>query len=409
MTDIQTYRQEMMDELSQILNYWLTHTIDVKYGGFYGRIDENGVTDETATKGSVLNSRILWAFSAGYLITHNDEYLKTATRAFKYILDHFQDKQHGGVYWSLTAEGKPLQTRKQMYALAFCMYGMSEYYKATQDERALNFCKELFQLLEIHSFDKKNLGYIEATAREWKPLEDVRLSEKDNNEKKTMNTHLHIIEAYTNFYRIYPEVFVKLQIENLLSVFDQYIINHQHHHLNLFMDENWILKSDLISYGHDIEAAWLLCEAAAVIQNKEWIGRTNEWALKITRASMAGLDKDGGLWYEYDSNGNHLIKEKHSWPQAEAMIGFMNAYELTNDQKYLELSYQSWQFVKHYIKDEQGGEWYWGVEADGSPMKGQDKVGFWKCPYHNSRACIEIINRINKLVGANHNTLILSK
>ncbi|MBI1783084.1 MAG: AGE family epimerase/isomerase [Sphingobacteriales bacterium] len=408
MTDIQTYRQEMMDELTQILNYWLTHTIDVKYGGFYGRIDENGVTDETAPKGSVLNSRILWAFSAGYLMTHNDEYLKTATRVFKYILDNFKDKQYGGVYWSLTAEGKPLQTRKQMYALAFCMYGVSEYYKATQDERALNFSKELFQLLEIHSFDKKNLGYIEAASREWQPLEDVRLSAKDNNEKKTMNTHLHIIEAYANFYRIYPEVFVKLQIENLLSVFEQYIINHQHHHLNLFMDEHWTLKSNLISYGHDIEAAWLLCEAAASIQNHDWINRMNNWSLKITQASLEGLDKDGGLWYEYEPGDNYLVKEKHSWPQAEAMVGFMNAYELTNDEKYLQLSYQSWKFVKQYIKDQQEGEWYWGIEADGSPMKGQDKIGFWKCPYHNSRACIEVINRINKLVSINHNTLISS-
>lgn len=408
MTDIQTYRHEMMDELSQVLNYWLTHTIDVKHGGFYGRIDEHGTVDELAPKGSVLNSRILWAFSAGYLMTNNDEYLKTASRAFKYISDHFHDKEYGGIYWSLTAEGKPLQTRKQMYALAFCIYGMSEYYKATQDERALNFCKELFQLLEIHSFDKKNLGYLEATTREWKRLEDMRLSAKDNNEKKTMNTHLHIIEAYTNFYRIYPEVFLKLQIENLLSVFDQYIINHQHHHLNLFMDENWEVKSDLISYGHDIEAAWLLCEAASIIQKEEWKSKMNEWALKITQASMEGLDKDGGLWYEYESANNHLIKEKHSWPQAEAMVGFMNAYELTSDQKYLELSYQSWKFVKQYIKDQQGGEWYWGVEADGSPMKGQDKTGFWKCPYHNSRACIEIVNRINKLVGINHNTLISS-
>lgn len=395
---LSTYHDELKQELDSILTYWINRTIDNSNGGFVGRIDEHEEVDHNSAKGLVLNSRLLWTFSAAYNKTKNELYLHLAYRAFSYIIQHFRDTELGGVYWSVGADGKPLDKRKQIYGLAFCLYGLTEFYKATKNEKAKEFAIDLFNTIEKHSFDKINLGYFEAYTQDWKELRDVRLSAKDDNEKKTMNTHLHLIESYTNLYKIWPNHKVKFQIQNLLKVFHNHIINKESHHLNLFFDENWVVKSDLVSFGHDIEAGWLLLEVAEVIADASWIDLFKQTSIQITEAAIEGLDKNGGLWYEYKPIPNQLVNEKHWWPQAEAMVGLFNAYQITKSNKYLTLSIQTWSFVKRYIKDNKFGEWIWGVEADYSPMKGQDKVGFWKCPYHNSRACIEIMNRIDDLL-----------
>ncbi|MES1226907.1 MAG: AGE family epimerase/isomerase, partial [Bacteroidota bacterium] len=211
---------------------------------------------------------------------------------------------------------------------------------------------------------------------------------------KTMNTHLHILEAYSNLYRILREEKLRLKIKDLLQNFSDYIIDKETSHLILFFDENWMQKSTIISYGHDIEASWLLQEAAEIINDEELIALTKQIAVKMASAAKQGIDKDGGLWYEYEPSENHLIKEKHWWPQAEAMVGFFNAWQVSGKNEYLQLSLRNWDFTKKYIIDKQSGEWIWGINEDYSAMKEQDKVGIWKCPYHNSRACIEIIKRI---------------
>ena len=384
-------------ELDDILAYWMQYTPDEKQGGFYGKIDNANHAHPEADKGVVLNSRILWTFSAAYNQTKKTTYLHLAQRAYTYIITHFIDREYGGVYWSVDASGAMQNGRKQIYGLSFCIYGLSEYYKITGDQQALDHAIALFRLIEQYSFDTERKGYFEAFSRDWKPLEDLRLSEKDANEKKTMNTHLHVIEAYGNLYEVWPDPFLKLQIENLLGVFVQYIINARTGHLILFFDENWNVRSNIVSYGHDIEAAWLLQEAAEKIGEQAWVDEMKRMAVKITKAAMKGLDEDGGLWYEYDATANHLAREKHSWPQAEAMIGFLNAYQVSGDEKFLELSLRSWHFIKQYIKDHVRGEWFWGVNAGHSPMTGKDKAGFWKCPYHNSRACMEVIRRLQAL------------
>jgi mannobiose 2-epimerase len=206
-----------------------------------------------------------------------------------------------------------------------------------------------------------------------------------------------VIEAYANLYLVSKNLQPGEQIESLLKVFEKYLINPATFHLNLFMDEEWNVKSSLISYGHDIEAAWLLLQCAEITGNPSYLNQYKELSLNITNAAMEGLDMDGGLWYEYEPTENNLIKEKHSWPQAEAMIGFMNAYQLSGDEKYLEHSLNSWEFIKSSIKDKINGEWFWGVDENNVPMKDRDKAGFWKDPYHNSRACIQIIKRIAEL------------
>ena len=212
-----------------------------------------------------------------------------------------------------------------------------------------------------------------------------------------MNTHLHVLEAYTTLYKIWPDAVLKEKIKLLIQNFTQHIINTQNHHLILFFDEQWNVKSDTISYGHDIEAAWLLLEAAEAIHDCELIEIIKTTAVKIADAAAEGLDKDGGLWYEYELSSNHFIKEKHWWVQAETMVGFFTAWQLTGDDAYLQKSLNAWNYVQQFIKDKNYGEWYWGLNENGTIIMGQDKVGIWKCPYHNTRACIEIINRINSI------------
>lgn len=391
------YREEVSAELNSILNYWITHTVDQERGGFYGSVSNDNVPGKTAPKGIVLNSRILWAFSAAFLHTKEQQYLDIAERAYQYITDHFIDQEFGGVYWSVDYKGTVLDGKKQIYGLAFCIYGLSEFYKASANDLALSFANDLFKYIEQHSHDKVNGGYLEAFTREWSVIDDLRLSEKDSNEKKTANTHLHVIEAYANLYSASKNEHLGQQVNNLLAVFEKFIINPVTFHLNLFLDEEWNVKSSLISFGHDIEAAWLLLQCAEVTGDHSYVNRYKELSLKLTDAAIEGLHTDGGLWYEYEPAESNLIKEKHSWPQAEAMIGFMNAYQLANDEKYLEHSLNSWQFVKGSIKDQLNGEWFWGVDKNNLPMKNKDKAGFWKDPYHNSRACLEIIRRISEL------------
>jgi cellobiose epimerase len=387
------YRYALSKELASILDYWMKHTIDYKQGGFIGSLDNHNTIDPQAPKGIVLNSRIFWTFSAAYQLLKKQDYLDIATRAFQYIVDHFIDRKYGGVYWSVDKYGAPLDARKQIYGLAFCIYGLAEYSKASGERIPLHLAKDLFQKIELYSFDKKMGGYFEAFTQGWNSIDDQRLSEKDENEKKTMNTHLHIIEAYANFSSVCPDPRIKERIAHLLDMFDHHIINQQTSHLNLFMDENWVVKSSLVSYGHDIEAAWLLLECAERLHDKKYMDRFNELSIRLADAAAEGLDGDGGLWYEFDPAKDQLTREKHSWPQPEAMVGFFNAYQLTGNEKYLNHSINSWEFVKRHMRDQMNGEWFWGVGDNYAPMQ-KEKAGFWKCPYHNGRACIELIKRI---------------
>lgn len=386
---------EMRQELENILAYWMKYTIDNDHGGFVGKIDHDNKIYPEAPKGSVLNSRILWTFSAAYHLTKKPEYLTVAERAFHYTTQYFMDKEFGGVYWTVDHKGQPLDTKKQIYALAFAVYGFSEFYHASKNESALQAAVDVYNDIVKYSYDEKNGGYIEALTRDWKAIKDLRLSAKDANEKKSMNTHLHILEAFTNLHRVSPTEILEVQLRELIQLFADDIISKQSNHLVLFFDDEWNERSKVISYGHDIEAAWLVQESTEVLGEKNLLTEIKSRSLELARAAAEGLDSDGGLWYEYDPEQHHLIRQKHSWPQAEAMIGFFNAWQNTGDESFLKQSLKSWEFVKQYMHDKNCGEWYWGVHEDYTPMTQEDKVGIWKCPYHNTRACIEIINRIN--------------
>ena len=386
-------KSQMHNELRSILDYWVKNAIDEKNGGFIGTIDYTETKQYNDPKGSVLNARILWAFSASYPITQNKEHLQMAERAFDYIARYFYDREHGGVFWSLNYDGTPKDTKNQIYALAFTIYGLSEFYAASGNKEALKMAIALYEKIEEHSFDPVHKGYFEAFTRDWQPIDDLRLSDKDANEKKTMNTHLHIVEAYANLYRVWKDEKLKQVTAGLLETIDKYFINTNSKHLRLFFNEEWVEKKDVVSYGHDIEAAWLLQWCAEAIENVNLTAIYKKHAIVLTEGALEGLDNDGGLWYELEMRNNQMIEEKHWWPQSELWIGLVNAWQLTGDKKYLDLTQKNWAFVQQHILDKINGEWVWGVNKDYSPIE-KDKAGFWKCPYHNSRACIELIKRL---------------
>lgn len=389
------YRDEVARELQSILGYWMSNMPDERRGGFIGRVDEHNRRDEEAPRGLVLNARILWAFSAAWRITGQWLYQPVAARAYDYLTAFFFDKEYGGAYWSVTASGEPLNPRKQIYGQAFTLYGLSEYYKVIGDQSVLDQAIEFYRLIEKHSLDPRFGGYFEAFDRNWTSLEDVRLSEKDANEKKTMNTHLHVLEAYANLYQVWPNEGLRERIRQLLDMFLLHIIDKDTGHLGLFFTEYWEPRSTLVSYGHDIEAGWLLHEAALVIEDGQRAHRLTQLALQLAAVVEEGLDVDGGLWYE--RTDAQLIREKHWWPQAEAMVGYLRVWRISGDPRWWQRSTAVWDFVKKYLRDAQGGEWYWGVTGDHKPMPGEDKAGFWKCPYHNSRACLEIMRTLEKM------------
>ena len=393
MSKLKELKSELSVELDSILKYWSKNTIDNQNGGFIGQIDFNDHLIATAEKGSVLNARILWSFSASYQVTKNEEHKKLATRAFEFLSKYFYDVEFGGLFWSINADTTPKDTKNQIYALAFAIYGLSEYYAISKEEKALEMAINLYLQIQRHSYDPVNGGYLEAFTREWKPIADLRLSDKDANEKKTMNTHLHIVEAYANLFKVWKDKKLQNVIIELLETIEKHFINTETGHLRLFFNEEWIEKPDVISYGHDIEAAWLLLQCAEISEDKTLIANYKKHAIQMAEVTQEGLDTDGGLWYELEPKNNELIAEKHWWVQAEALIGFYNAYQLTGNEKYLDLVLKNWDFIKKYILDQKNGEWFWGVNGDYSLIE-KDKAGFWKCPYHNSRACLELILRI---------------
>jgi len=380
--------------LNNVLPFWMNRMVDNQNGGFYGQIDGTGHLHPEAEKGAVLNTRILWTFSVAYRIFGNEQYLSTATRAFNYIKEYFLDKESGGVYWALDYKGNPVNTKKQVYAQGFALYGFSEYYRATGQEEALNIAIDLFRLIEKYK-DHEYGGYFEAFTRDWEPIDDMRLSDKDANEKKSMNTHLHILEPYTNLLRIWKDDKLKNAQKELIDIFQNKILDKNTGHQNLFFGEDWTVKSSTISYGHDIEAAWLLYEAAEVLGEESLLNQIKELSLEIVRSASEGLESDGSMIYE--KTGGHFDRERHWWVQAETVIGYMYAWKNSEEESYKENACFAWRYIQAYLIDKTNGEWYWSRLENGEINTKNDKAGFWKCPYHNGRMCMEMIEKFGLL------------
>ena len=404
MTEKETILKREVQEVLQknILPFWLKMQ-DMENGGYYGQMKGDGTIVKDANKGGILNARILWSFSAAYRVLGNPEYLQAATRAKDYFVEHFIDPIYGGTYWELDYKGNPIDTKKQFYAIGFAIYGLSEYTRATGDREALNLALSLFNVIEEHSLDQVYNGYIEACTREWGTIADMRLSELDANYPKSQNTHLHIIEPYTNLYQCMKELpeapdemrHVECALRNLIDIFCDHILNPHTSHLDLFFENDWTRGAGhLESYGHDIECSWLMHEAALVLADEEVLRKVEPIVRRVAKASEKGLNADGSMTHEANLDTGYVDADRHWWVQAEAVVGFYNIYQYFHDEDAMEKTLACWQYIKENLIDEELGEWFWSRDPEGNINRHDDHAGFWKCPYHNSRMCLELLQRI---------------
>jgi mannobiose 2-epimerase len=393
-----TFRDRVYSELkSNILPFWLTHALDEEKGGFFGRISNDLQAQPLAAKSLILNTRLLWTFSAVHRFEHNPQLLELAQRAYQYLKDYFGDTEHGGMYWLLDAYGEPIDLRKKIYGQAFAIYGLTEYYAASRDQSALELAILLFRLIEQHNYDSVHKGYFETSNSDWSLAEDQRLSELDMNEIKSMNTHLHLVEAYTNLYRQWNNDELKNKLTELFDDFLNHIIDFESYHFRLFFDEKWGCKSQNVSFGHDIEGSWLLCQAAEILDADNYSSHFRRIAESMVQTTISeGLDEENGLYYERRGDGS-MDTDIHWWVQAEAVVGLINAYQCTGAEELLKVAWRCWQFIEKYIVDREHGEWFYKVNKERRPDPNMFKLSEWKGPYHNSRACMEIIRRLNEI------------
>jgi cellobiose epimerase len=385
------------DLRGNILPFWIERAVNRDTGGFIGSLTNALVPDIAAERGALLTSRILWTYSAAYAEYRDPAFLAMADYAYADLVAHFRDARHGGFWWSIAADGAILRDRKQVYGQAFAIYALAEYHSATGRREPLDHAVAVYRLLEAHARDSRHGGYLEAFGRAWETIADMRLSAIDLNEPKSQNTHLHVMEAYTRLLAAWPDPGLRLALAELLEIMLSRILNPATGHLGLFFAEDWSPRSDRISYGHDIEASWLLARSAEVLADPALEARIRPLAVRIAEVTMAeGVDADGGVYSEGSPRGL-TNTDKEWWPQAEAVIGFISAFQLSGQERFLGAAFRTWDFIEQRLIDRQRGEWFRGVTRDGRVIGGELKVSFWKCPYHNGRAGLESVRRLRSL------------
>lgn len=411
--ELRAYRTIFENELkNNILLYWMKYAVEPNGDGFYGAVDLENRPVLTANKACVLNARILWTFAAAAKMYQNGAYAAIAARAYRVLHQYFWDREHGGFFMELTPDNRPANDIKHTYAQAFVIYALCQYYELQPAAEVWQLLQQCFTLFETKTKDREHPGYYEAFTRDWRPLAQNRMA--DHNEPKSMNTHLHVMEAYAELYRVWPDPLVKERLQELLHLFLDKIIR-ESGHLGLFFGPDFgetEASRAICSFGHDIEASWLLWAAAEILGEPSILERMRPASLKMLEAvERAGFDKDGGLFLESTRYGSHLRTNKHWWLQAETLVGFMNGFQLTGQPKYWDNVKLSWDFIDKYVIDHQHGEWFTKVNRLGQPFlteppddpspyyRNDWKVDPWKCPYHNGRACMELIYRIDRLTA----------
>lgn len=381
---------EMLDHLENVIVPFWNGLQDNDNGGFYGYMTYNLELDQKAEKGCILNSRILWFYSATYELTHNEANLEYAEHAYNFLKDVFLDEKYGGVFWMASYKGEITDGRKHTYNQAFAIYALAEYYKVTKNEEVLDLAKRLFEIIEEKC--KDNYGYLEEFDKEWNEKENEMLSECGVISKKTTNTHLHILEAYTNLYSVWKDERVKKQLLYVLHIFKNKIYDEKQHVFKIFFDEIWNVTIDVKSFGHDIESCWLIDRAGEVIGDTQLIEDIRGYIPKVAEKIYELAYSDKGMNNECVQG--KLDTDRIWWVQAEAVIGFYNNYQITKNKKYCEAAMNMWDYIKSTIVDKRsGGEWFWKVSKEGQPYEDKPVVEPWKCPYHNSRMCIEMVRR----------------
>lgn len=385
------------DLRTNILPFWIERAVGAD-GRLVGALTNNLTVDPTAERGMLLPARVLWTFSAAFQRYHEPRYATMADLAYQELQSAFWDVTDGGYRWAAHADGTPSQDRKQIYGQAFGIYALTEYHAGTGRPEPLHRALQIFELVERHARDRQRGGYFEAFAADWEPVSDMRLSAVDQNDPKSQNTHLHVMEAYARLLRVWPDPRLRSALADLIDVMLGKVVQ-PNGHLGLFFAEEWRLTSERISYGHDIEATWLLVDAAEAVGDDGLIARSEAVARKIAEATLAeGIDADGGLYNEGGPHGP-TNTNKEWWPQAEAVVGFLDVYRRSGGARFLDAALRSWDFIESRLIDRQHGEWFRGVSRDGRVLEQELKVSFWKCPYHNGRAAMEAAARLRS-VGA---------
>ena len=400
-TTLKTFSGRVSDQLfGHLMPFWCGPAVDHEQGGWMGWLSNELKPDRTQPKGLIVNSRILWAFSAVHQARPETLFRQMADRAFDYVMNRFWDPQQGGAFWRLNDAGQVIDDSKKIYGQAFYIYALSEYHRAFGSPPALARARELFELIERHAHDSRHDGYLEVRRRDWSEADpDARLSDKDMNEKKSMNNHLHVLEAYTNLYRVWKEPRVAQRLRELIQLFQQRILDARTRHFNHFFDEAWRVRSDSYTFGHDIEGTWLLCEAAEVLDDAALRQQAGALALPMADVVLQeGIDTDGALRYE-GRGGKIIDGGKESWPQAEAVIGLLNAFQISRDEKYLKAVLRVWDFIENHLVDRIHGEWFWRITPEGQVDATLPKVSEWKGPYHASRMCLETLHRLKAIAG----------
>ena len=396
--NLEDFGRAVHDQLfDHILPFWTGPALDHEQGGWLAWMTNDLRVDRSKPKGLIVNTRILWTFSAVHRFRPDPRYRQMADRAFDFVMNRFWDPQHGGAFWQLDGDGRVLDDSKKTYGQAFYIYALTEYHLAFGAPAALARAVELFDLLERHAHDRRQGGYWEVRRGDWSEAADTRLSDKDLNEKKSMNNQLHVLEALANLHRAAKDPRVEQRLRGLIRMFEQRILDPHTAHLHHFFDEQWRVRSNTYTFGHDIEASWLLCEAAAALDETSLLQDVRRLALRIAEvARKEGLDTDGGLCYE-GKGGKIIDRRKECWPQAEAAVGFLNAFQLSGDVKYFEAARRVWRYIEQHLVDRVYGEWFWRINDDGRPDADLPKVSEWKGPYHGSRACLEILRRLSQI------------
>ncbi len=397
--ELKKFSAEVSEHLfGHYLPFWCGSALDKKNGGWMAWLSNDLKPDRSQPKGLIVNARILWAFSAVYRVKPEPLFKQMAERAFGFVMNKFWDAEQGGAFWRLDDKGKVIDDSKKIYGQAFYIYALTEFYLAFGNQAALDRAQELFELIERHAHDPKFGGYIEVCQRDWSEAgSEARLSEKDMNEKKSMNNHLHVLEAYTNLFRLWKNPRVAERLRELMEIFLTRILDARTKHLHHFFNEQWEVRSDTYTFGHDIEASWLLCEAAAELGDEKLLARVRTLALQMAGAAFnEGLSADGGLCYE-GKDGKIIDAGRECWPQAEALVGFLNAFEISGDKTFFAAAEQTWKYIGQHLVDREHGEWFWRINPDGQPEKNLPKVSEWKGPYHATRACLETMKRLRGL------------
>lgn len=394
MIDIPQFKREIEVEFWRIIHWWAQNMIDPN-GGFIGRIDGNDQPHPKADKSIILNTRLLWTFSKVYLKAKDLRYRNLAERAYQYIVQYFWDENYDGVYWMVDHRGNVIDEQKQIYAQAFAIYAFSAYYELTGSVDASNKIERVFNRMENHSLDKEKLGYLNVFNRDWSLASNQQLSEEDDDQVKIMNTHLHILEAYTALYQVHPTERCRQALYNILWLYLEKFCTREPCHVYLYFDEDWNPTSREKSFGHDIESSWLITEASYALKDSELTEKSAAVSIALAGATLCfGSDVQGGIFEKTDHEGEEIEKGKHWWPQAEGVVGFLNAWQLSGEEKYLTQSIKTWHFLKTHFVDLENGEWHWLIDEQGHPVRTQDKAGPWKAPYHNVRMCLEVMQRL---------------